>query len=151
PAIELGEFELDLRIRRISVPIMLRTFGLDRDRVAHVEGHERHVASVASHIAEGSGAEIPPTTPSERMVDLRTRVSTPRRWAEPDFPIKGRRHGLDRRPMSALRPDRSVRPDVNFFNGPNLPCSNLVGRLAERSERGVLITHLRSHALLARD
>ena len=44
--------------------------GFDRDRIEQVQCHERHVHRVASHVAQGAGAEIPETAPRERMISV---------------------------------------------------------------------------------
>ena len=118
-AVELGKLELDLRPLRVAVAVVPGALGLDRDRVAQVEGHERHVAGVAGHVAQRAGAEVPPAAPGERMIAVAVRPL--RRRAEPDVPVERRRAPASiGGPALALRPDRAIGPDVDFLDRADL-------------------------------
>src|SRR4030042_4266259 len=69
--------------------------------------------SVAAHISQRSGAEVPPSAPFERHVGRMIRPIRSR--TKPHIPVKTLRHR--RRifgPLDSLRPYRPVRPDVDF-------------------------------------
>ena len=71
------------------------------------------------------------------------------RGAEPEVPGERLGHGLHPWPPLALRPDRAIRPDVNFVHGADLAGFDLGGGFAHRIERGELIAHLRGDAHFA--
>src|SRR5262249_7134058 len=89
---------------------------------------------MASHIAQRAGAEILPTAPHKRMIysALATAfasavcsisfgpsrpVRTFWRGSKPEVPIERRRNRiLARRPVHALRPNRSIAPNMHLAN-----------------------------------
>ena len=137
-----GELELDDRPLGIALLVVARRFGLDRDRVAQIEGHERHVDRVAGHVAQGAGAEIPEAAPGERMIAVAERPL----WRGPSHRSQCRFAGpASGRPgrSAALRPDRAIGPDVNFLHRADRAGPNERGRLAQAAVGRALVAHLR--------
>ena len=127
---------------------------------------------MAGHIAQGTGAEVPPTAMLERVIEAGPEF-TRRSNAEPVRPIDAnhrlfdlflllgdqlvgvrrivllrlrgellQRHAATR----ALRPDRAVRPSVHFLQRAEHARLDLGDRFARRIERGPLVPHLRADA-----
>src|SRR5262249_48026732 len=68
-ALALRELEDDARPGRAGFVVeVLYLGGDDAGRVAELEGHEGHVGGVAAHVAQGTGAEVPPAAPAEMVV-----------------------------------------------------------------------------------
>ena len=114
----------------IGLAVVARGRRLHAHRIAQVEAHVRHVERVAGHVAQGAGAKLPPAAPLERMIGRMIRPHF--RRADELGPVHVRRHcGRVGRPVDALRPDRAVRPDVNFLDRAQRAALEDRGRLAE--------------------
>ena len=127
---------------------------------------------MASHIAERAGAEVPPTAPLEGVVDARP-IFAFFRDAEPSVPIEVFErvgdlfflvgdfvfgefrivfHNLRgeffhrHRAVRALRPNRAVRPNVDFGNVADNAGAVLGGVFAEAVVDAPLVPHLRANA-----
>ena len=133
---------------------------------------EDHVDVVASHVAERAGAEVPPTAPLEGVVNARP-VFAFLGDAEPSVPIEVLERVGDllflvgdfvvgdirvvlanlrgeffhrHRAVRALRPNRAVRPNVDFGNVADDAGAVLSGVFAEAVVDAPLVPHLRAEA-----
>ena len=104
------------------------------------------IDDVATHVAEGASAEIPPAAPAERGVGriIRTLVNRP----EPQIPVERRRDGRRlRRTGDALLPQfaGAIGPDMDFADvADDAGLNPFVGQ--PRAFGGVpLIAHRRHH------
>src|SRR5882724_12615123 len=114
-----GEFKTDFGTERIGLAIAAGGFGFDDAGRAELQGAERHVDGVTGHVAKSAGAEIHPTAPVERMINIL--LEGPRlRGADPEVPIHPFRNGVRAvRPRATLRPDGPVRPNMDFLRATN--------------------------------
>ena len=105
---------------------------------------------MASHVAEGAGAEVPPAAPSERLIGM---VIRPRRSrAEEQIPMRCRRDRLFGRlghHLRSLRPDRTVGPDMDLAHRADRAGTNDFNAAAKLVLGGSLIAHLRGDFVLA--
>ena len=116
-----------------------------RHGVAEDKGVEWHVQRVASHVTQGSGAEVPKATPLEGMVGFV--IGTRGSWAKPFVPMDVVRDTANfGRSASSLRPDRTVCPNMNFLDVAQDTRLNHGRRLAETVQSGSLVTHHRGNA-----
>src|SRR5439155_1263897 len=126
----------------------LGRFGLDPRRVAQVERPERRIHRVAGDVAQGTGAEVPPTAPLERRV--RGVIGAGRGGAEPQVPIDpGGRVVLFERPLDRLRPDRPVGPELDLAHRPDGAGFDPLADLPRALAGVALVPHLGSDFGLA--
>ena len=128
----------------IGFDIGLFAIGKNRSRVAKLQSHERHVSSMASHITKGAGAEIPPATPSKRMItrSIRAHLGRPDEFIPMNMFRAFMGTGWSGGNFRSLWPNRPVGPNMNFFNLTDNACTNDFYCFAETVFSGTLITHL---------
>src|SRR5947208_6106759 len=143
-----GEGVGDARARGRALGEQLGRFGLDPRRVAQVERPERRIHRVAGDVAQGTGAEVPPTAPLERRV--RGVIGAGRGGAEPQVPIDpGGRVVLFERPLDRLRPDRPVGPELDLAHRPDGAGFDPLADLPRALAGVALVPHLRRDLGLA--
>ena len=173
------EFEGGRRARGEGVEVVSGASRDDARRVAQIGSLEDHVDVVASHVAESAGAEIPPSAPLEAMINAGPEFALGRD-ADPRFPIDVlescgdlsllffdqilndffvglfllrlfdellHRHGA----IGALRPNRTIRPNVDFGDIADDARFILSGGFAEPVADASLVAHLRADAGLLRE
>src|SRR5436190_4281258 len=118
---------------------------LDGTWVAQLGRAERHIRRVARHITQGARAKIEPATPVEGMINAlleRPRLGR----TQPDIPLEPFRNRVAPRwTRDALRPDRSVAPDVNLLHVADQPGMHDFYRAAQAVLGAALVAHLRDH------
>jgi len=112
--------------------------------ITQFQTNENGMEDMAGHIAEGAGAEIPPSAPVPRRVEgvVRTHGS----WPDKEIPVKGVRDPLPGfRTVKALRPYWTVGESFHFGDFADLavgqPFTNQVNPLTRRT----LVPHLGGH------
>lgn len=121
--------------------------GLDAVRHAETQRPDERVEIVAAHVAEGAGTILEEAAPFERM-DIGAVIGV-RGLGQPKFPIERVGSGLGgfRVGGHALRPDRAVRPDVDFLHGAHHPGVEPFLEQAVFLEGVALVAHLGDDAL----
>src|SRR5438105_877150 len=103
---------------------------------------------MTGHIPKGAGAEIIPATPGECVIH--TLLEGPE-WSgsEPEVPIHIRRHGiLTHGPVYSLRPNWTIRPDMEFTGRSNDTGLNDFDGPAKAIAGAALVAHLGSKFFL---
>ena len=78
---------MDHRIERPTLAVRRGAFGAHGDRSSQAQSAEYRVQDVASHVAEGGGAEIDPLAPIHRMIDIEDE-GTRLRHTDPVIPVE---------------------------------------------------------------
>ena len=120
-----------------------RDVAFDADRVTQVERHEGGIDDVATHVAERTGAEIPPGAPLAGVI--RGVERTERRRPAPPIPVHAfggflRFGGTVH--LAALRPDRTIRPGVHFADLADESGGDPLGDLTDAFAGMPLVAHL---------
>ena len=104
---------------------------------------------MASHIAQCSCAEIPPSAPVPRRVNMIERTHGSR--SDKQIPLQGRRDRICfGRTIQTLRPYGSVGKSFNARNFSDLAVINPIDHLTNAGSRRTLIAHLRGHFVFLR-
>src|SRR5262245_48640837 len=99
------------------------------------------------HVTERAGAEVEPSAPVERMINPFLERARGRR-SEPKIPVHISGHRIFAlRPSDSLRPDRAIRPYMNFPRRADQPRLNHFDGAAQSVFGAALIAHLRDHFL----
>src|SRR5262245_47244901 len=106
---------------------------------------------MAGHVAKGTGTEIPPAPPLERVIGRMVR-SVGRR-SEELVPFDGGRHGRrvggSGADFGGLRPYGTVSPGVDLAHRPDRPGLNDLDAAAEAVGGGALVAHLGGDLVLS--
>src|SRR5690606_13518993 len=108
-------------------------------RVGQIQTGKWHVESMAGHVPESTGSEIPVTAPGESVISVSIRTKWCR--AEPKVPAQVWRDRSGCRTCSPLRPDRTVRHHMDFFELSENPAFQQCGRVTQCAVGGSLIPH----------
>ena len=136
-----GDLLRPLGVPKALVPGPAGVAGLDLGRQPRVQRPEREIDQVGAHVAQRARAKRGPAAPVEvGVVRVIAPVDVGR--AKPGRPIQaGRRRnrrGLDH----ALRPDRTVRPDVHLGNLADHPGADQLDNPAAIVAGMALVAHL---------
>ena len=139
----------DLHGRRAGIRLGERLRGLDRlnaERLAHVEPAPEEAHRVAADVAERARAEVEPAAPLEAVVDAALERT---HWghAEPHVPIEIRRNDVAAfGPVEPLRPDRTVRRNVNLADVAEHAALQYLDAAALAVGAVAVVAHLRHHS-----
>src|SRR4029077_6112940 len=93
-----------------------RVDDLDRLGIEELESHRGNVDGVAGHVPQSTRPKVEPPPPVKRLVSGMVRpVGGGTQELVPAQLVRDPRHSLG--PMNALRPDRSIGPDVDVLDG----------------------------------
>ena len=114
---------------------------LNFGRITQLQGLERLVHDVASHITQSTCTIIPPSAPVPRMVDLVIRIQFSRTCEE--IPVQCRRNLISLfRSVQTLRPDRTVGSAIYACYFTNLTIPDPFANEVCIGCRRTLVTHL---------
>ena len=124
--------------------LLLRREGLAEDGggSGQLEGPVNRVEDMASHVTEGSGAEVVPSSPLEGMVDVGSKRPVGRH-SEPQVPVQGLRWRFrGRGTANALGPDGAVGPGVGALDLAEQALLNEVDESPVAGPVMMLVSHL---------